>query len=73
MSRAFVKESEGEWLGDVAPDIDSLLRYLTKENGFKVVEIVQQIDRRTARAIYSLSDGNSYMLDDDGRWSRISA
>jgi hypothetical protein len=33
MSRAFVKESEGEWLGDVAPELSALEQFLTRENG----------------------------------------
>jgi hypothetical protein len=36
MSRAFVKESEGEWLGDVAPEIGALERFLTRESGERV-------------------------------------
>ncbi len=36
MSRAFVKESEGEWLYDVAPDTSALGRFLTHEYGEKI-------------------------------------
>ena len=32
MSQAFVKESDGEWLHDVAPSLSALIVYLTREN-----------------------------------------
>ena len=72
MSRAFVKESEQEWLGDVAPDVVALERFLTKENGgVKVFEVSRLTDKKTGRDIHEMSNGNSYALDFDSRWTLV--
>ena len=74
MSRAFVKESEGEWLGDVAPEINALERFLTREYGELVFLLRTTQDAKTnpasptMRPIHEMSNGNSYALDSDGRW-----
>jgi hypothetical protein len=69
MSRAFVKETEGEWLGDVAPDIQSLQRFLTRENyGEKVEVLSSSFSDKLGREIHELSNGRCYALDEDGRW-----
>ena len=70
MSRAFVKESESEWLGDVAPDVPALERFLTKENGAKVYEIEQR--NEGGRTVHVMSNDNCYALDFDKRWTQIS-
>ena len=72
MSRAFVKESEGEWLGDVAPDVTALARFLTRENGEKIIEVGTTKDAKTGLDIHEMSNGNRYALDMDGRWSVVS-
>jgi hypothetical protein len=73
MSRAFVKESESEWLGDVAPDVQTLERFLTRENGgVKVYQIKTWNDPKTKRDIHEMSNGNCYALDFDGRWTAVS-
>jgi hypothetical protein len=33
MSSAFVKEGDDMWLHDIAPTMDALINYLTRENG----------------------------------------
>jgi len=72
MSRAFVKESDNEWLGDVAPEITALQQYLTRENGgVRVYEIARRIDESTKREVFEMSNGNCYTLDDDGRWTVV--
>jgi hypothetical protein len=72
MSRAFVKESDNEWLGDVAPELPALERFLTTENGgLKVYEVTKRLDERTHRTVHEMSNGNSYALDDDGRWTVV--
>jgi len=72
MSRAFVKESDSEWLGDVAPEIPALERFLTAENsGVKVYEVSTRIDEVTSRVVHQMSNGNSYVLDEDGRWTVV--
>jgi hypothetical protein len=71
MSRAFVKESEGEWVGDVAPEIAALERFLTRESGERVFLIRTTQDTITNRPIHEMSNGNSYALDGDGRWMSV--
>jgi hypothetical protein len=71
MSRAFIKESEGEWLGDVAPDTSALERFLTRENGERVYEVRTTRDAATGRDLHEMSNGNCYALDDDGRWKSV--
>jgi hypothetical protein len=70
MSRAFTKESDDrEWLGDVAPEISALERYLTKESGERVTEL--QIENRDDNTIHYMSNDKAYALDFDGRWTAV--
>jgi hypothetical protein len=71
MSRAFVKETEGEWLGDVAPEISALERFLTRESGERVFLLRTTQDAKTERQMHEMSNGNSYALDFDGRWMSV--
>jgi len=70
MSRAFVKESDGdsEWLGGIAPTIEALAKYLTKENhGIQVVELSRKHDPN-GRELIEMSNGECYYVDEEGRW-----
>lgn len=68
MSRAFMKESDDQWLHDVAPTVNALLLHLTRENnGIRVVEEKRFIDAQ-GREVYAMSNGLSYLKDDDGKW-----
>ena len=72
MSRAFVKESESEWLGDVAPDLNALGRFLTRENGgVKVSHVRTFFGETDGREVHEMSNGSCYALDDDRRWYAI--
>ena len=72
MSRAFVKESEGEWLGDVPAETAALERFLTREYGEKIYLLRTARDAATGhRDILEMSNGNRYALDFDGRWQRV--
>lgn len=69
MSQAFVRESEGEWLHDVAPTLTALIAYLTRENnGIRVYEKSKGFSQQHQREIFTMSNGLSYAKDDDGRW-----
>jgi hypothetical protein len=69
MSRAFMKESDDQWLSDVAPTLSALLLYLTRENNdITVVEERLTIDQ-DGREIHHMSNGLAYFKDTDGRWS----
>jgi hypothetical protein len=69
MSRAFVKESDGDsdWLGGIAPTVEALAKYLTKEHGVQVVVT----GRKTAadgRELVEMSNGECYYIDEENRW-----
>ncbi len=69
MSRAFMKESDDQWLSDVAPTLGALLIYLTRENnGIRVVEEKRTIDTK-GREVFHMSNGLAYVKDDEGKWS----
>lgn len=70
MSQAFVRESDEQWLHDVAPTMNALIVYLTRENnGIRVYEQKTTFDNKTGKEIYHMSNGLTYTKDDDGRWS----
>ena len=71
MSQAFVREQENEWLGDVAPNVNDLVRYLSRESGTRVTEIKKYYSEKHKRVVYEMSNGFSYVLDDDGRWQSV--
>ncbi|MBL7739445.1 MAG: hypothetical protein JNK14_09505 [Chitinophagaceae bacterium] len=69
MSQAFVKESDGEWLHDVAPSLSALILYLTRENnGIRVYEKSNNYSQKHGREVHVMSNGFSYAKDDDGKW-----
>ena len=68
MSRAFMKESDDQWLSDVAPTVSALLIYLTRENnGIRVFEEKRFIDT-AGREVYAMSNGLSYAKDSENKW-----
>lgn len=68
MSRAFMKESDDQWLHDVAPTVNALLIYLTRENnGIRIYEEKRSIDSE-GREVYDMSNGLSYVKDGEGKW-----
>ena len=69
MSSALVKESEEQWLHEVQPTLPALIVYLSRENnGIRVYEKKQLIDKKTGKEVYEMSNGLSYTKDADGRW-----
>ncbi len=68
MSQAFVRESDEQWLHEVAPTVSALLVYLTRENnGIRVYEQRGYVDDK-GREVYVMSNGLSYTKDADGKW-----
>lgn len=69
MSRAFVKESDGDsdWLGGIAPTVEALAKYLTKEHGTQVVETGRK-PGPDGRELVMMSNGECYFVDGEGRW-----
>lgn len=71
MSQAFVRESDEQWLHEVAPTMNALIVYLTRENnGIRVYEQKITIGK-TGKEIYHMSNGMAYTKDDDGRWAMV--
>lgn len=69
MSHAFVKEGDEQWLHEIAPTLNALIIYLTKENnGVRVYQQKNLVDSVTGREIHVMSNGLSYTKDDEGRW-----
>lgn len=69
MSQAFVKESDGEWLHDVAPTLTALIAYLTRENnGIRVYEKKQFFHETLQREAHLMSNGFTYARDAKGTW-----
>lgn len=69
MSQAFVRESDEQWLHEVAPTINALIVYLTRENnGIRVYEQKSHVDPKTNRQVHTMSNGLSYSKDEKGVW-----
>ena len=68
MSQAFVKESEEQWLHDVAPTLNALIIDLTRENnGIRVYE-KKTVPGAGGKEMYVMSNGLSYAIDNEGKW-----
>ena len=69
MSSAFVKESDEQWLHEIAPTMNALIVYLTRENnGIRVYEQQKKMDMKTGKEVYRMNNGLAYTKDADGRW-----
>jgi hypothetical protein len=72
MSQAFVKESEEQWLHEIAPTVNALILYLTRENnGIRVYEKSNRPDPKTGKEIYLMSNGLEYTIVQEGHWSIV--
>lgn len=68
MSQAFVRESDEQWLHEVAPTLNGLVVHLTRENnGIRVYEKGTVVDPKKGE-IHQMSNGLSYAKDAEGRW-----
>jgi len=72
MSGAFVRESDDQWLQDVAPSAHALVVFLTRENnGIGVYEQKIFINPENGKEVHVMSNGLSYSKDDEGKWYAI--
>ena len=68
MSQAFVKEEDGQWLQDVAPTVNALILYLTRENnGIRVYEKKNYLNA-AGKEVFEMSNGLCYTRDSDNKW-----
>jgi hypothetical protein len=68
MSHAFVKEEDDQWLHDVAPTLQALTIYLTRENNGIRVYDKKNYTTKQGKQVYEMSNGLSYSKDDNGKW-----
>jgi hypothetical protein len=68
MSHAFVKEGDDMWLHEIAPTMDALINYLTRENGgLRVTEKENYFDEELQTEVHKMSDGFKYYVRDN-KW-----
>ena len=66
-----MREGEDQWLSDVAPSIQALIVFLTKENnGVRVYEKKQRTDA-AGRTIHEMSNGLAYAKDSNSKWEIV--
>ncbi len=69
MSQAFVRESDEQWLHEIAPTMNALIVYLTRENnGIRVYEKKTYVDAKTNKEVVAMSNGLEYSKDEEGKW-----
>lgn len=68
MSQAFVRESDEQWLNEVAPTLPALLHFLTRETGGVRVYEKRQFTDQSGRVVYEMSNGLSYSKNDKNEW-----
>jgi hypothetical protein len=68
MSSAFVQEGDDMWLHDIAPTMQALKNYLTRENGgLPVTEKEHFFDKSLNTEVHKMSDGFSYVIREN-KW-----
>lgn len=68
MSQAFVRESEEQWLHEIAPTLSALILHLSRENnGIRVYEKKTYIHPEFGE-VHEMSNGLAYAKDTDSRW-----
>jgi hypothetical protein len=71
MSSAFVKEGDDMWLHEIAPTLDALCNYLTRENGgLRITERENRYSETHKAVIHRMSDGFIYAVKDN-KWMLI--
>ncbi len=71
MSSAFVKEGDDMWLHEIAPTLDALKNYLTKENGgLRITEKENYFSEALQKNVHKMSDGFCYVIRDN-KWTSI--
>jgi hypothetical protein len=68
MSQAFVRETDDQWLNEVAPTLHALTIFLTREaGGIRVYEQKNFVDDK-GRIVHVMSNGLSYSKNEKGEW-----
>ena len=62
MSSAFVREGDDQWLHEIAPSIEALINYLSRENGGLPISVKKIELNAEHEQVHSMSDGFSYLV-----------
>ena len=69
MNQAFVKETDDQWLNEVAPSLNALIVYLTRENnGIRVYEQRNFVSPESGKLVHVMGNGLSYAKDSENKW-----
>ena len=69
MSKGFVSEYDDQWLHEIMPTMNALLRFLKKEsNGITIYEKRNYIHDKTGKPVYEMSNGLSYSVNEQNQW-----
>ncbi|MBX9850457.1 MAG: hypothetical protein K2X86_01725 [Cytophagaceae bacterium] len=69
MSRAFIKEGEGQSLDEIGPGMNALINYLSNDNnGVRVYEKKNYFSDKHGRLLHEMSNGLTYALNDQSKW-----
>lgn len=69
MSKGFVSEYDDQWLHEIMPTMNALLRFLKQEsNGVTIYEKHGYIHPATGKQVYEMSNGLSYSINDQNQW-----
>ena len=72
MSRAFTKEEDAQWLHEIPPTMNALVRFLTNENnGVGVYEKRSYIEANTQKELHEMSNGFLYAIDENSQWTVV--
>jgi hypothetical protein len=71
MSSAFVRETDDQWLNEVAPTLNALLVFLARENGGIRVYEQKSFNDASGKEIHVMSNGLSYAKNDKGVWEVV--
>ena len=71
MSGAFVRETDDQWLSDVAPTLNALVNFLTRENNGIPVYLQKKETDANGRAVFFMSNGLIYGKDDRSTWTIV--
>lgn len=66
-----MKESDEEWLHEIAPTMTALINYLTRQNnGVRVYEVKNSFSK-DGKELHHMSNGLQYFVDDKSQWNFV--
>ncbi len=71
MSGAFVRETDDQWLSDVAPTLNALVNFLTRENNGIPVYLQKKETDAHGRELFFMNNGLIYGKDDRSTWTIV--